>query len=171
MQTFLGLPHLARTECSHARLCPTDTGASARAWALRCRGRAARWVERAAIWLLRDGRARAEPCDPHTDLRGPRRNPERFATTQREAASAIRPGPLACPDHRRDRKSDARRPRIGRVPTGMPDGASVRGTITAAPAQGNASVGGGLPSHAARAIRAWRSSPSSPLSWRSSQLS
>jgi len=32
----------------------------------------------------------------------------------------------------------------------MPDGASVRGTITEAPAQGNDSVEGGLPSHVAR---------------------
>jgi hypothetical protein len=84
-------------------------------------------------------------------MRGPRREPERSASTGGQAASAIRSGPLGCPDHRRDRKSDARRPRIGRVPTGMPDGASVRGTITEAPAQGD-SVGGSLPSGSARAI-------------------
>src|SRR6266446_9247351 len=79
--TFMGGADPSRTKCSHAGLCPTDTGARAGAWAVRCRGCPARRVERASIWLLRDGRARAEPCDPHTDLRGPRRNPERFATT------------------------------------------------------------------------------------------
>src|SRR6266436_1855971 len=96
--TFLGVARCARTECSDAGLCPTDTGASARAWALRCRGRPRRGIERAALRLLCNGRARAEPCDPPTDLRGPRREPERSAPIRGQAAFAILPGSLAGQD-------------------------------------------------------------------------
>ena len=72
------------------------------------------------------GEREPSPSDAGPNMRGPRRDTERFASTRGQAGRPIWPRPFVCAHQRRSRQSKPIRTRIGGMPVRMSDGASAR---------------------------------------------